>query len=84
MVKLGISMKAFVYLIIIAEPITHIEGLNGRGSELFIKAGSTINLTCIVEDATDNAPKHILWRHNARVSTKKTYSFFDIRIYWLN
>jgi hypothetical protein len=51
----------------ISEPVTHIEGLNGRGQELFIKAGSTINLTCIVEDATDNATKHILWKHNSRV-----------------
>ncbi|OXA38938.1 hypothetical protein Fcan01_26326 [Folsomia candida] len=50
-----------------SQPVTHIEGLNGRGSELFLKAGSTINLTCIVEDATDNAPKHILWKHNSRI-----------------
>jgi len=64
----GPSFVISFFLLFITEPVTHIEGLNGRGPELFIKAGSTINLTCIVSDATENAPKHILWRHNSRVS----------------
>ena len=66
-------MFVFYFFFFLSEPVTHIEGLSEKRSELFIKAGSTINLTCVVEDATENAPKHILWRHNSRVSVTRFF-----------
>ncbi|KAL1453559.1 hypothetical protein WDU94_009890 [Cyamophila willieti] len=41
------------------EPKTEVEG----GPDLFINEGSTINLTCIVENSPDPAPV-INWSHN--------------------
>lgn len=49
------------------EPTTDILG----GPEMFIDKGSTINLTCIVNDSPE-PPAYIFWNHNEAVSTTKT------------
>ncbi|XP_049773993.1 zwei Ig domain protein zig-8-like [Schistocerca cancellata] len=46
----------------VVEPLTEILG----GPDLFINAGSTINLTCLVTYAPE-PPSTVLWRHNGQV-----------------
>uniref|UniRef100_A0A8D8T162 Neurotrimin n=3 Tax=Cacopsylla melanoneura TaxID=428564 RepID=A0A8D8T162_9HEMI len=54
----------FVYMNVV-EPKTEVEG----GPDMYINEGSTINLTCVVENSPDPAPV-INWSHN-----KETISF---------
>lgn len=49
--------------IIFAEPITRIVG----SPDLYINTGSTVNLTCIVENLPEPPPM-ITWHHNSQVS----------------
>lgn len=45
------------------EPSTEIVG----APDLYIESGSTINLTCIIEDSPE-PPAYIFWNHNNAVS----------------
>lgn len=49
------------------EPSTEIIG----APDLYIESGSTINLTCVIEDSPE-PPAYIFWNHNNAVSIKKS------------
>lgn len=49
------------------EPATHIIG----APDMYIESGSTINLTCIIEDSPE-PPAYIFWNHNNAVCTLKS------------
>lgn len=48
------------------EPTTHIIG----APDMYIESGSTINLTCIIENSPE-PPAYIFWNHNNAVSNFK-------------
>lgn len=52
----------FLFLLF-AEPTTQIIG----GPDLYIESGSTINLTCVIENSPE-PPAYIFWNHNNAVS----------------
>ena len=59
----SISRRGF-FLSLLPEPRTSILGTQ----ELFIEAGSTINLTCIIHTGGQSmASKHIYWNYNGKV-----------------
>lgn len=60
-IKFGENFKA-IYNFSITEPITTVLG----GPDLFINAGSTINLTCIVQNLPI-PPSYVVWTHNNEV-----------------
>lgn len=53
----------FFFPILITEPVTTILG----GPDIFINAGSTIKLTCVVRDLP-GPPNSLLWTHNNKVT----------------
>lgn len=55
----------------VSEPETEILG----GSDLFIYAGSTINLTCIVRH-TPEPPNTINWTHRGKVIINSCFHYF--------
>lgn len=68
---------------VISEPRTTILG----NKELFIEAGSTINLTCIIQAGKGMSDTHIFWNYDGKVSPMgnqkkdmKTFFFFFLQI----
>ena len=61
----------------LAEPNTTILG----NKELFIEAGSTINLTCIIRVGA-MSDTHIFWNYNGKVSSRIFYKRASHRIEW--
>jgi hypothetical protein len=57
-----------IFVFDLLEPETVISS----GPELFIQAGSTINLTCTVRH-TPEPPSSITWTHGEQVGTNNTY-----------
>lgn len=60
---------SYLIILFVPEPETEIMG----GPDLFIYAGSTINLTCIVRH-TPEPPNSINWTHRGKVSESKSRS----------
>lgn len=56
--------KIYIYFCIKPEPSTEIIG----APDLYIETGSTINLTCVIENSPE-PPAYIFWNHNNAVST---------------
>ncbi|XP_064121475.1 uncharacterized protein LOC135225858 isoform X2 [Macrobrachium nipponense] len=55
-------LSTSVWLMVVAEPQTQVLG----GPDLYINAGSTINLTCVVSHSAD-PPPYIFWYHQSEL-----------------